>query len=445
MYFLRHLAFSSLGLLILSILVVFLGSQIFWLGKIRSWKQRHCRCKALRMGLDGLGAALYVILIKYGIFGARQVPSPTRMTLGAALAEAPFAAWVFGSVVGFIFYLVLRGFGLPLEASLRLLRGLRRGKVREAAPRGSETAPPAHSPSPTLAKPSRRQFFRQAATALGAVPFVAGAYGILYGRLDLTVTNPRISLPNLPKAFDGFRILQLSDLHIGPFMTAREIRKIVEISNRAKPDLIALTGDFVTWDASTQAAVVDALSGLKAPCGVWGSIGNHEIWTHTQDSITRLFAKQGVRILRQESAVIPEGRDFINLIGVDYQTQKNFGHYGGGFVREYLQGVRALMLPETTNILMSHNPNTFDRAAKLGIDLSLAGHTHGGQVSLEFVDINISPSRLITPYVEGWFQKGKGQLYVNRGIGTIGLPMRIGAPPEITIYHLARAPLPRHV
>ena len=90
------------------------------------------------------------------------------------------------------------------------------------------------------------------------------------------------------------------------------------------------------------------------------------------------------------------------------------------------------------NVLLSHNPDTFDRAADLNIDFSLAGHTHGGQVSLEFINPNIAPSRLVTPYVAGWFQKPGGQLYVNRGIGTIFIPIRLGAPPQLTVYTLTR-------
>jgi hypothetical protein len=107
-------------------------------------------------------------------------------------------------------------------------------------------------------------------------------------------------------------------------------------------------------------------------------------------------------------------------------------------VQAYLLGVERLMRPDTANILLSHNPNTFDRAAELGIDLSLAGHTHGGQVTLEFIHPSLSPGRLITDYVSGWFQKGSSQLYVNRGIGTIGFPIRLGAPPEITVFELVR-------
>jgi predicted MPP superfamily phosphohydrolase len=258
---------------------------------------------------------------------------------------------------------------------------------------------------------------------------VAGASGVFYGRLNPETTHQRITLPHLPKGFEGFRILQLSDRHLGPFMTGQEIRRIVQIANQLKPELIAITGDYVTRDASTQFAVVDALSGLRAPYGIVGCLGNHEIWTGTEDSITRLFALRGIHILRQQQRRIFAGPDYLNLIGVDFQTQSYFGRHGSGYVHEFLEGVDRLMVPGSVNILLSHNPNTSDRAAELGIDLSLAGHTHGGQVALEFVHVNISPARLITPYVRGWFRKPGGQLYVNRGIGTIGFPIRFDAPP----------------
>jgi hypothetical protein len=273
---------------------------------------------------------------------------------------------------------------------------------------------------------------------MAATPFVGGAYGLFYGRLNLQVTNQRIRLSRLPKAFDGFRIAQLSDIHVGPFMSAEEVRKYVAIANEAKPDLVALTGDFITWDPSTQPAVVKALAGLKAPFGVFGCLGNHELWTETEGSITHLFAAEGIRILRSSRVPIALHGETLNLIGVDFQTRTRMGPPGEGMVRQYLQSVPGLMIPDTANILLSHNPNTFDRAAEIGIDLSLAGHTHGGQLSVEFVNRNISPSRLITPYVKGLFQKRDSQLYVNRGIGTIFVPIRLGAPPEITVFELTR-------
>jgi predicted MPP superfamily phosphohydrolase len=143
-------------------------------------------------------------------------------------------------------------------------------------------------------------------------------------------------------------------------------------------------------------------------------------------------------ILRQQNTTLRAGGDELNLIGVDYESRRHMGPHNEGVVRQYLASVEPLVRHDTVNILMSHNPNTFDRAAELGIDLSLAGHTHGGQVTMEFISPDICPSRFVTSYVVGWFEKPGGKLYVNRGIGTIGVPMRIGAPPEITVYELVR-------
>ena len=143
-------------------------------------------------------------------------------------------------------------------------------------------------------------------------------------------------------------------------------------------------------------------------------------------------------MLRQASAELHSGGETLNFIGVDFQSVRAMGPPGVRSARKYLEGVESLMQPESANILLSHNPNTFDRAAELGIDLSLAGHTHGGQVTLEFIHPSLSPSRLITDYVTGWFKKSQSQLYVNRGIGTMFVPIRVGAPPEITVFELVR-------
>ena len=183
---------------------------------------------------------------------------------------------------------------------------------------------------------------------------------------------------------------------------------------------------------------MSALAGLTAPFGVFGCLGNHEIYADAEDSITRLFSARGIRILRRERTPLQLNGETLNLIGVDFQSIRGMPRYHVGLVPRYLEGVPPLILPDTVNILLSHNPNTFDRAAELGIDLSLAGHTHGGQISLEFIHPSLSPSRLITRYIKGWFQKGEAQLYVNRCIGTILAPIRFAAPPEITVLELVR-------
>ena len=270
------------------------------------------------------------------------------------------------------------------------------------------------------------------------MPFVAAAYGLLYERLDVEVTRPRIALARLPKGFQGFRIVQLSDFHISPFMTADEIRRCVTIANGLKADLVALTGDYLADDPAAQGEVVQALSGLRAPYGVFGCLGNHEIYTETEDSITRLFAAVGIRILRQERALIQSHGEMLNLIGVDYQQRRFSRDHDGHLVGRYLEGSEKLVVPDMVNILLNHNPNSFDRAAELGIDLTLAGHSHGGQLALSFINRGLSLVRPETPYVSGWYEKAGSQLYVNRGIGTTGPPIRLGARPEITVLELVR-------
>lgn len=308
------------------------------------------------------------------------------------------------------------------------------GTIRRGAPESH----PGSVPSPSFSL-NRRNFLANTAMAAGSAPFVACAYGFLFGRVAFEKSFVRMKLPRLPREFNGFRIAQLSDIHIGPFMTSSDVRHVVEMTNALRPDLIVLTGDYITWDPSTQYAAVDSLSGLKAPFGIYGCLGNHELWTHTQASITRLFAMRDIKILRQERTPIQVGGENLNLMGVDFESRGHMGHRGEGYAKHYLEGVGQLMRPDQVNILLSHNPNTFNRAAKMGIDLSLAGHTHGGQVTLEFISSDLSPARMITPYVEGHFRRPGGQLYVNRGIGTIGVPIRFDAPPEITLFELVRA------
>jgi predicted MPP superfamily phosphohydrolase len=129
----------------------------------------------------------------------------------------------------------------------------------------------------------------------------------------------------------------------------------------------------------------------------------------------------------------------LNLIGVDYQQARFSRDHDGHLVDRYLEGSEKLVMPDMVNILLSHNPNSFDRAAELGIDLTLAGHSHGGQLALSFVNRGITLVRPETRYVSGWYEKPGSQLYVNRGMGTTGPPIRLGARPEITVLELTGA------
>lgn len=398
----------------IAIFLIFL-SQFYWLWRAFRFARARIPHAGLRWAAISVGLAAYIGLWFFN-FGSFRRPSAVHLTWTDALLVAPFMTFAVSSFFGALIALL---FGIPQS-----LVGLRRWIAKRQ--QGDK-----------LQSPSRRIFLERTANAVTVTPFFAGGYGLLYGRLNLETPVQKIPLPRLPYAFDGFRIAQLSDIHIGPFMPEEQIRKYAALANALNPDLIVLTGDFVTFDPRTQSAVVDALAGLKAPFGVFGCLGNHDAWSGVEYSITKLFRQRGVRILRSEAVQIRRGDDAINLIGTDFQSAHRFGPSAP--VANLLADVVPLIARDRVNILLSHNPDTFDRAAELGIDLSMAGHTHGGQAALEFISPEIAPSRLVTPYVAGWFRKPGGQLYVNRGIGTIGVPIRIGAPPEITIYQLERA------
>ncbi|HJY86519.1 MAG TPA: metallophosphoesterase [Candidatus Acidoferrales bacterium] len=311
---------------------------------------------------------------------------------------------------------------------------------------------------PALQNPSRRYFFETATYLAGAVPFIGALYGFAAERLRYCSERVEVPIPALPRALDGLRIAQLSDIHIGGYMPREQVRRAVEMANELCADLAVVTGDFITGPSDPLEACVEELARLRAPLGVWGSNGNHEIYADAEEYTAELFHQAGMHILRQENTeLVWRGQPF-NLIGVDYQRER--GRDGRRLLK--LVGVERLVRRDAPNILLSHNPNVFPRAAELGIALTLAGHTHGGQVRVEILDHRWSPARFFTPYIAGLYCRpfcssasertpvdvsppaarppavASAFLYVNRGLGTIGAPVRIGVPPEITLLVLRR-------
>jgi uncharacterized protein len=295
--------------------------------------------------------------------------------------------------------------------------------------------------------PSRRTFFQYAAVVAGGFPFLAATYGFAAGRLRYSIERVDVPVANLPPELDGLRIAQLSDIHIGDYMPPHEIARAVDMANALRPDISFVTGDFVSSVGDPLDVCITELSRLRAPLGVWGCNGNHEIYAGVEDEAERLFREKGMHLLRAHSEVIEHNGARFNLIGVDYQRDHMVS---GERIGPMLREIEHLIRRDMPNVLLSHNPNSFHRAAELGIDLSLAGHTHGGQVKFEIVDHSLSPARLITPFVAGLYHlpaaisgngsgSQKAALYVNRGLGTFGFPVRIGVPPEITLLTLRRA------
>jgi predicted MPP superfamily phosphohydrolase len=229
------------------------------------------------------------------------------------------------------------------------------------------------------------------------------------------------------------------------------------MANELGGDLVVVTGDFISTRSDPLEDCIAELSRLRAPLGVWGCNGNHELYARAEAKSAELFRRHGMRLLRQENAEVRWNGSSFNLIGVDYQSQNDAEQNRAPM----LIGAESLVRGDIPNILLSHNPNSFPRAAELGIELSLAGHTHGGQVRVEILDHRWSPAEFFTPYVAGDFhrplrssshlsedevystpgmrQVSSSALYVNCGLGTIGAPVRLGVPPEITLITLRRA------
>jgi predicted MPP superfamily phosphohydrolase len=438
--------FSVLRLAVaVPLLLLFLWAQVYWFrllwrfsGRIQLQSLRRALRALMAMGL----AFVATVLLATFFVGRRDLVWGLPGTVGVVglWVTTAFMSWVLISLVSGISWFARRA---------------RRVPVRSSDPAGPAVHSLSHPPlraQPDEVRLDRRRFV-QAATALaGAIPFGVGAYGFLIGRHDYRVHQVDLPVTGLPQELDGLRIAQLSDIHIGSYMSAAEVRRAVGLANELKPHLSVVTGDFVTGPNDPLESCVSELARLQAPLGVWGCNGNHEIYAKAQERSAELFADHGMKLLRQENAEIGWRGAKFNLIGVDYQLARSFR----GRRLIMLARTGALVRRDIPNILLSHNPNSFPRAGELGIELMLTGHTHGGQVRVEILDHDFSPAHFMTPYVAGLYKRPLGcdstlgdrevstatsgapaaLVYVNRGLGTIGAPVRLGVPPEISLLTL---------
>lgn len=276
---------------------------------------------------------------------------------------------------------------------------------------------------------SRRDFLDGSAKTAMALPFVVGGYGTFIGRDDFEVRETELRVKGLSADLDGLRIVQISDFHYGPYLSRKDLRRVVGMANELRPQLAFVTGDFITREGDPLEECLDELAQLRADSGLWGCLGNHEEFAKCSDLTARYAAEKGIQVLRQRAQTLRFGDSRINLIGVDYQRQSS----------GYLTGVADLVDASSFNVLLSHNPDVFPTAAAAGCDLTLSGHTHGGQITVEIVEQTVNPGRFFTPFVVGEYRIGEKAAYVTRGVGTVNMPMRIGATPEIATLVLRSA------
>ena len=276
--------------------------------------------------------------------------------------------------------------------------------------------------------PGRRAFLHAANAAVLAVPAAVTGYGVFVQRFRLTLREQDISIPNLPPDLHGLRIAQLTDIHLSPFLSVRELERAVAMANETRPHITLVTGDLITTSADPLHDCLDILSHLKSDAGIFGCMGNHEIVAGSEDQTQFRGAKLGMCFLRQEAKLLRFGNALLNLAGVDYQRQ----------TKRYLPRAQKLVAPGAFNVLMSHNPDVFPVAVAKGFPLTIGGHTHGGQVRMEILGQDLNVARFFTPYVDGLYRLGDAAIFVSRGIGTIALPARLGAPPEVALLKLCR-------
>ncbi len=292
---------------------------------------------------------------------------------------------------------------------------------------------------------SRRQFASKLALGFAALPLGTMAWGLIKTAYDFKIHRPKIKFSNLPKAFHGLKIVQISDIHTGSLQGNHQLQKAFDLIKAEKPDVIFFTGDIVNNRTDEAFPYIPILSQLSAPLGVYSILGNHdygdyEQWesqeakAHNMKQMHDLHQKLGWKLLLNEHVELEKDGEKIGVLGIEnWGANLNFKKYGK--FSEAKKGSEHLPF----KILLSHDPSHYNAEIKdqhTDIDLTLSGHTHGFQFGIEIPGFKWSPSQYIYPQWAGLYPNGNQHLYVNRGLGCLGYMGRVGIRPEITVIEL---------
>lgn len=302
-------------------------------------------------------------------------------------------------------------------------------------------SPDEYSPGPI----SRNEFLSKAALAVGAVPAATFAFGIISGAHDYRVEKISLKIPNLPKAFKGMRIAQVSDIHTGSFFNKTAVKGGVEMMMREKADVIFFTGDLVNNEAKEVKDYFEIFSKLKAPLGVFSTLGNHDYGDYVRwnspaakkqnlKDLMKAHELMGYDLLMDEHRFIEESGEKLAIIGVQNIGVGRFPWYGN------LGKAYAGTEEASIKLLLSHDPTHWNAEVTKkfkDIDVAFAGHTHGSQFGVKIGNYKWSPAQYVYKQWAGLYKEGEQQIYVNRGYGYLGYPGRVGMPPEITVFTLA--------
>ncbi|MBC7570582.1 MAG: metallophosphoesterase [Spirosoma sp.] len=381
-------------------------------------------------GFTAVAISLYIIV---QLLPADSLSRQTRALIWAGIAVPYFSKFI---VILFLF----------IDDIIRFLRWIvslfNKPETRQAVQDGTQSVSPV---SDTL---SRSDFLMKTALVAGAVPLVAFSWGIISGAHDYRIRRVRLPMKNLPSGFDGMTIAQISDIHSGSFFNKTAVRGGVEMLLKQKPDMVFFTGDLVNTYAEEVNSYIDVFDKVKAPLGVYSTLGNHDYGTYArwpseqarQRNVMDVVAahkQMGWNIMMDENKILEQNGDKIALIGVQ---NLGFGPAAlrmGNLAKAY-RGTEDMPV----KLLLSHDPTHWDaqvRPQYPDIDMTFSGHTHGAQFGVEFGDLKWSPVQYFYQQWAGLYKEGSQRLYVNRGYGYIGYPGRVGILPEITIFELVKA------
>ena len=398
----------------LTLSLVLTGIQYFLYARIQRYFRSTSKTQRLQTALKILFIAFNLPLIVLICWQPKTAAFPGWLLY---LGVFPFYLWHFCLFIVFIILVAGMCLKLPFTGFFWLSRLL--PSLRKKVDAIRDTQKFRHFDQ------RRRAFIRNGLIGLTGAVFAETAYST-FEPDPYQTTFITIPIRDLPGQFEGFSITLISDIHSSVFMTKEMILHYIDAVNRLRSDLIVIPGDFVTSQVDEVYPVAEAVRELKAPFGVYGVLGNHDFYTKNPDRVAGEISASGITMLRNEYRILEKGDGKLYILGVD-----DFGNERNPvkIFKSVLQGSRE----EIPKVLLCHRPYYFPQAAEQNIDLTLSGHTHGGQII--FVKIGrhvIAPASLASPYVSGFYALGHSSLYVSRGIGTVGIPLRLNCPPEIT-------------
>lgn len=333
---------------------------------------------------------------------------------------------------------------LILDDIKRLLKHIYiyvRGKIKHKKPAEIEQEEQAESVKEAI---TRSEFLSRTGIIVGTLPLILLTRGIVKGAYNYKLHKHEVFLPNLPDAFDGMKVIQISDIHCGSFTDRDAVYKGIQLIKDQKPDLVLFTGDLVNNKSEEAIEWMEMFSEIKAPMGVYSILGNHDYGDYVTDwkspeekqanleQLFKIHKDMGWNLLRNEHIILDRKFQKLGLIGVE-----NWGDMGRFQKFGDLDKARKGMPDVPVQILMSHDPSHFDKIVSQkydNIDLTLSGHTHGFQFGVEIGGFKWSPSQYIYPHWAGMYQEARQKIYVNRGYGFLGYPGRVGILPEITVF-----------